>query len=93
MKFGKTAISLLSRANSSVFGTVLVDVGEATEGATAPWGIREDETAKALVKEDYFERVASGKYKIPLERLDGYKEGTVTKYKITKAGKKAMEEE
>jgi hypothetical protein len=93
MKFGKTTISLMSRAYASKYGTVIVDVGQATKGTLAPWGAREDEAAKALVKERFFEVVASGKYKSPMDRLDGFLEGAETKYRITKAGKKAMEEE
>jgi hypothetical protein len=93
MKFGKTAISLLTRAYSSKYKTVIVDVGQATMGTAASYGARQDEAAKGLVSEGYFELVASGKYKMPMERLNGFYVGTKTKYRITRFGKKAMEEE
>jgi ribosomal protein L15 len=96
MRLGRTARALLKTANGKKNNkTVLVETGnKVIDGKRTSYTVLEARAAKKLVKLGYLQVLLHGKFeKFPMDRINGYWTGTATKYKITKAGQKALAKE
>jgi hypothetical protein len=78
-------------SNGSAYKTVIIEIGhKVVDRKRTAFGVLDAEAAKKLEKSGYFEPILKGKYeKYPMPR-NGYWTGTATRYKITKAGQKAL---